>query len=152
MTRIEQWNEQDYHSNLVVSKTGTTTQRVAKTLVSSVRYRPTIVATIASHLISSDERPRTISDVIKLSMECFADMILASSPSRQFPDETSAIEFLQSLGLINRGPNSQNIRRIHNNLSMESLRETANEPDIVTQAEVNEALRIYNEQQKEELK
>ena len=100
MTRMDKWNDQDYDTREVVSSRGKVYKETkAKTLVSSVRYRPTTVATITQYLISTGEIPRSISDVIKLSMECFSDMILASGQARKFPDQTSAI-IIAGLGCI----------------------------------------------------
>uniref|UniRef100_A0A6M3LMH8 Uncharacterized protein n=1 Tax=viral metagenome TaxID=1070528 RepID=A0A6M3LMH8_9ZZZZ len=145
MSRMEKWETDDYHVKTLLSSSGKRfEQKLAKTLVTSTRYKPSTVATITQYLIQSGELPRSISDVIKLSLECFAEMIVASNPKHLFSDETSAIQYLQIHRLINKGTSGVNLNRVHNNLSMESLCETQNET-VVSQSDVNEAMRILNE-------
>lgn len=133
------WREEDYYSRALFSKKGTVEQKIAKTLVASVRYRPSVAATILQFLIEHGERPTTISDVIKLSLECFSEMISSTESRFLVSSETEGIELLKTMGILSNA-SKRNLSRVHGILSLDSLRETQSETQ---QSEIDAAAQQF---------
>jgi len=130
MTKTEQWEQSDYYTRPMNMGGKIVEQKISKTLVSSYRYRPSTLATITRFIIEMGERPMSTSDVIKIALECFEEMILAKDSKYKCSSETESIQFLQSLGII-RNTSKTNQKRIYQNLSMESFRATSGESSLI---------------------
>jgi len=139
MTKTEQWKQSDYYTRPMNMGGKIVEQKISKTLVSSYRYRPSTLATIARFIIEMGERPTSTSDIIKIALESFEDMILAKDSKYKVSSETESIQFLQSLGII-RNPSKTNQKRIYQNLSLESFRATSGESNLIDREVLRGAL------------
>jgi len=114
-------------------------QKVSKTLIISVRFKPSTIATIAKFLASQGEPIRSLSDLSQISLESFQEMIQNKDKSLIFDNETSSVQYLQNIGLLNN-PSNTNKERIHSILSMDSLNLGQKENTLMNLSEENQII------------
>ena len=129
----------------------------AQTLVVSVRFKPSTLATLAKFLALNGIEPTSVSQVARTGLEHLELMVLEQFPETDFENENEAVNYLDGLRLVSQS--KQNAKRVFGILSNESLTQTLNENSSrpkpgkinVTQAEVEKALAEYSKKQPKEV-
>jgi len=99
----------------------------SKTLVTSVRFRPTTLATLAKYMASRQSHHHSMSAIVSECLEDLARLISDQHPEMAFQDIGSATRFLESIGAISQS--QKNKKRLFQAQALESLTATQSEAD-----------------------
>jgi len=97
----------------------TQNQQSEKTLITSIRYRPTSLATIAKYFRAQGLGTRSVGETLRLAYESFEQMIVNYDQQYRFNTEHDALHYLQACG-INVNLAEKNKENLYKLLSLES--------------------------------
>ena len=92
-----------------------------RTAVTTFRGDIRTIATLASFWQSKGEAIRSINDILKLSTEALKELIVDAKPEFEIATTTDAVEFLESIGLLDIGGKFRNKTTLLKELSIEDL-------------------------------
>jgi len=101
-----------------------------RTLVTSIRYKPSSLATIVNYMESRGHRVYRAGMGLKLAIDSFENMIIEAQPQYRIFSEERAIEFLASRG-IDVAISIENKNQLTNILSLEQAKKS--ESDLLAE-------------------